>query len=76
MAGFGEMCSRVAAVLVFLETSKVIRVKEQTHMNSVKQLLHKNIFPKLLDLDFTSAKGRKWKIDSGLSDQTPTITKQ
>ena len=73
------MCSHVAAVLFFLETSTRFQGKATCTQEQCQWVIpsyQKNIpYAPVKDLDFTSAKGRKRKIDSALSDETPPITK-
>ena len=79
MAGLGEVCSHVAAVLFFLETSTRFQGKATCTQEQCQWVIpsyQKNMpYAPVKDLDFTSAKGRKRKIDSALSDETSPITK-
>lgn len=80
MAGLGEVWTHVAAVLFFLETSTRLQGKvtcTQEQCQWVIPSYQKNIpYAPVKDLDFTSAKGRKMKIDSALADPTPTVAKR
>jgi len=79
MAGLGEVCTHVAAVLFFLETSARLQGKvtcTQEQCQWVIPSYQKEIpYAPVKDLDFTSAKGKK-KIDHALADPTPTAAKR
>ena len=68
----GEVCTHAAAVLYFLETSARLRSKKTCTQEKCQWVIltfQKNIpYAPVQDLDFTSAKGKKRKIDCTLVD--------
>ncbi len=78
MAGLGEVCTHVAAVLFFLETSARLNEKPtctQQQCQWVIPAYQKSIpYARVSDIDFTSAKGKKKKIDTALSNPLPSKT--
>ena len=79
MAGLGEVCTHVAAVLFFLETSARLRSKNtctQEKCQLVIPTFQKNIpYAPVKDLDFTSSMGKKRKIDCALAGSTVLTSK-
>ncbi len=65
MAGLGEVCTHVAAVLLYIETSFRLRGKETCTQEKCQWVIpaYQNSIPyaPVKDLDFTSAKGKKRK---------------
>ncbi len=80
MAGLGEVCTHVAAVLFFLETSARLRSKTTCTQEKCQWAIptfQKNIpYAPVKDIDFTSAKGKKRKIDDALTDSTVSTSKK
>ncbi|CAC5396060.1 unnamed protein product [Mytilus coruscus] len=82
MAGLGEVCTHVAALLFAVDASVQLResktiTEEKSYWllpTSVKGVSYKQV----RDIDFTSAKTMKKKLDAKLKsgDTTPTICKQ
>ncbi len=74
------MCTHVTAVLFFLETSTRLQSKTTCTQEKCQWVIpsyQKNIpYAPVKDLDFTSAKGRKKKIDCVLADPIPTVAKR
>ena len=70
MAGLGEVCTHVAAVLFYIETSTWLNGKVSCTHEQCKWVIpscQKNIpYCPIKDLDFTSAKGKKKSIDDAL----------
>ena len=70
MAGLGEVCTHVAAVLFYIETSTRLNGKVACMQEQCKWVIpsyQKNIpLCPIKDLDFTSAKGKKKSIDDAL----------
>ena len=64
--GIGEVCSHVAAVLFFLETSTRFQGRATCTQEQGCSIISKKYTP-VKDFDFTSAKGEKRKKDSALS---------
>ena len=79
MAGLGEVCTHVAAVLFYLETSFGLQGKATCTQDKCQWVIpayQKSIpYAPVKDLDFTSAKGKKRKIDCALADPTPSVAK-
>ena len=79
MAGLGEVCTHVAAVLFYLETSFRLQGKATCTQDKCQWVIpayQKSIpYATVKDLDFTSAKGKKRKIDCALADPTPSVAK-
>ena len=71
MSGLGEVCTHIAAVLFFLEASTRLQDKVTCTQEQCQWIIpsyQKEIpYAPVKDLDFTSAKGKKQKIDSGLN---------
>ena len=76
MAGLGETCTHVAAILFYLEASnRVIGIETCTQRkcewiipSSVKNIEY---LP-LSDIDFSSAQTKKRRLDANINDQIPT----
>ena len=70
MAGLGEVCTHVAAVLFYTQTSTRLNGKVAYTQEQCKWVIpsyQKNIpYCLIKDLDFTSAKGKKKSIDDTL----------
>ena len=79
MAGLGEVCTHVAAVLFYLETSFRLQGKATCTQDKCQWVIpayQKSIpYSPVKDLDFTSAKGKKRKIDCALAYPTPSVAK-
>lgn len=75
MAGLGEVCTHVAAVLFYIETSTRLNGKVTCTQEECKWVIpsyQKNIpYCPIKDLDFTSAKGKKKRIDDALEVEAP-----
>lgn len=71
MAGLGEVCTHVAAVLFFLETSTRLNERNTCTQEKCQWVVpgfQKEIpYSPVKAIDFTSARGKKTKIDSVLS---------
>ena len=80
MAGLGEACSHVAAVLFYLETAARINGESTCTQQKCQWAIpafQKDIpYVPIKDMDFTSAKAKKRKIDNEInsSDCTPMST--
>ena len=75
MVGLGEVCTHVAAVLFYLETSARLRSKKTCTQEKCQWVIptFQNNIP--YDFDFTSAKGKKRKIDCALAGSTVLTSK-
>ncbi len=79
MAGLGEVCTPSCSFF-FLETSARLRSKTtctQEKCQWVIPTFQKNIpYAPVKDIDFTSEKGKKRKIDDALTDSTVSTSKK
>ena len=75
MAGLGEVCTHIAASLFYLETVTRIQGKQtctQTECEWLIPAYYKNVeYKPVKDIDFTSAKGKKRKLDEMLEKSPP-----
>ncbi len=76
MAGLGEVCTLVAAVLFYIETTTRLNGKVTCTQEQCKWVIpsYQNNIPycPIKDLDFTSAKGKKKLIDDALEVEPPS----
>ena len=67
MAGLGEACTHIAAVLFYLEALARIQGTETSTQQAclwIVSLYMKSIeYQPIKNIDFTSARGKKWKLD-------------
>ena len=75
MAGIGEVCSHVGALLWAIDTTcKIKNSKTPTEEKAYWMLpfaVSKVQYKKLGDIDFTSAKTKKKKLDKAIDDESP-----
>ena len=76
MAGLGETCTHIAAVLFYLEAAARLKGKETCTQRKCEWILpsfQKNVqYLPLKDIDFTSAKGKKRKLDKSIDGNSPS----
>ena len=75
MAGLGETCTHTAAVLFYLEAAARIQGKQTCTQRKCKWILpsfQKDVeYLPIKDIDFTSAKGKKRKLDESVGCTLP-----
>ena len=75
MAGLGEVCTHIAAVLFYMEAVTRIQGKQTCTQTECEWLIpsyYKNIeYKPVKEIDFTSAKGKKRKLDEMLERSPP-----
>lgn len=80
MAGLCEVCTHVAAILFYLETSARLHGKTTCTQEQCQWVIpsyQKDIpYAPVRELDFTSAKGKRDRINAALSDPLPTKLKR
>ena len=71
MAGLGETCTHVAAILFYLEAAARIQGKETTTQQKCEWIMpsfkKKCQYLPVKDIDFTSARGKKRKFDDAIN---------
>ena len=75
MAGIGEVCSHVGALLFAIEAAVKIRnsktVTEEKAYWMMPNAVNKVEYKKIRDIDFTSAKTKKKKLDQAIASASP-----
>nr|XP_022307471.1 uncharacterized protein LOC111113467 [Crassostrea virginica] len=75
MAGIGEVCSHVGALLFAIEASVKIRntktVTEEKAYWMLPNAVNKVEYKRVQDIDFTSAKTKKRKLDQAIAEDSP-----
>ena len=75
MAGIGEVCSHVGALLFSIEAAVKIRnsktVTEEKAYWMLPNVVHKVGYKSVRDIDFTSAKTKKRKLDQAIAESSP-----
>ena len=75
MAGLGETCTHIAAVLFYLEAAARIQGKQTCTQRKCEWILpsfQKDVeYLPIKDIDFTSAKGKKRKLDDSIDCNMP-----
>jgi hypothetical protein len=74
MAGLGEACTHVAAVIFYLEAAARIQGKQTSTQRKCEWIVpsfQKNVqYLPIKDIDFTSARGKKRKLDGAIDTDT------
>ena len=77
MAGLGETCTHVAAVLFYLEAAARIQGNQTSTQRKCEWIMpsfQKNVqYLPVKDMDFTSAKAKKRKLDDAIDTDTATM---
>ena len=75
MAGLGETCTHIAAVLFHLEAAARIQGKQTSTQHKCEWILpsfQKNVeYLPINKIDFTSARGKKIKLDDAIDSSEP-----
>ena len=76
MAGLGETCTHIAAVLFYLEAAARIQGKQTSTQRKCEWIMPsflKNVeYLPIKDIDFTSANGKKRKLDERIASTVPS----
>ena len=79
MAGLGETCMHIAALLFYLEAAARIQGKRTSTQRKCKRIIPsflKNVeYLPIKDIDFTSANGKKRKLDERMASTVPSTEK-
>ena len=80
MAGLGEACTHIAAVLFYIKAAARLQGKQTSIQRKCEWImpsfLKKVEYLPIKDIDFTSGKGKKRKLDETIDSREPTSSVQ